>query len=252
MTFCLGMALDEGLVGIADTLITSGRECTHARKLSVYNVEGGSFFVMTSGLRSLRDKTLTYFEDVLEEREEPFRRLFHAVDLFADQLRLVREQDGAALEKAQLGFNLHALIGGQMQGDKTHRLYLLYPQGNWVETGPGTPYQMIGSTGYGKPVLDRALKHHDSMQHAFKVGCLSFDSTRISAADVDFPIDAVLYARGSFRMVQHRFDKGDLAQLSEWWQERMRGAVSSLPSEWMDDLFSKLELADPADEPADE
>ena len=72
----------------------------------------------------------------------------------------------------------------------------------------------------------------------------SFDSTRLSAADVDFPIDVVLYAKDSFRMVQHRFEKEDLAQLGEWWQERMRGSVSSLPSEWMADLFSKLELAD--------
>ena len=75
MTFCLGMTVEEGLLGIADTLITSGRECTHARKLSVYNVRGGSLFVMTSGLRSLRDKTLTYFNEALDQRQEPFQRL---------------------------------------------------------------------------------------------------------------------------------------------------------------------------------
>ncbi len=27
MTFCLGIRVEEGLVGIADTLVTSGSEC---------------------------------------------------------------------------------------------------------------------------------------------------------------------------------------------------------------------------------
>ena len=47
-----------------------------------------------------------------------------------------------------MNFNLHALIGGQMEHDREHKLYLLYPQGNWVEVGAGTPYCIIGETGY--------------------------------------------------------------------------------------------------------
>ena len=50
----------------------------------------------------------------------------------------------------------------------------------------GTPYQIIGSPAYGKPVLDRTLKYGDPLHFALKVGVLAFDSTRISAADVDF------------------------------------------------------------------
>ena len=33
MTFCLGMIVDEGIVGIADTRLTSGNEIISARKL---------------------------------------------------------------------------------------------------------------------------------------------------------------------------------------------------------------------------
>jgi putative proteasome-type protease len=89
-------------------------------------------------------------------------------------------------------------------------------------------------------VLDRTLKYHDSMRFAFKVGCLAFDSTRISAADVDFPIDVVLYVRDSFQIVEHRYQKEDLLELSNWWQERLRRSVNELPSEWLEDAFSKL------------
>jgi putative proteasome-type protease len=83
MTFCLGMRVQEGLVGIADTRVTSGNEVIQARKVSVFHQDGGGMFLMTSGLRSVRDKALTYFDDILAERQEPFDRLFKAVSAFA-------------------------------------------------------------------------------------------------------------------------------------------------------------------------
>lgn len=240
MTFCLGMNLEEGLVGIADTRITSGTECITARKVSVYHDERSALFVMTSGLRSLRDKTVTYFEDALANQPEPLDRVYKAVNLFTQQLRQVSREDKQYLVESGLDFNLHALIGGQMANDSQHRLYLAYPEGNWVTTGIASPYHIIGSTRYGKPVLDRALTHTDTMRHAFKVGCLAFDSTRISSADVGFPIDVVVYRRDSFQIVEHRYREADLSQLSAWWQERIRAGVEELPSSWLEQLFSKV------------
>jgi putative proteasome-type protease len=186
MTYCVAMNVEEGLVGLADSLITSGREKTTQRKVSVYSpLEGGTFFVMTSGLRSVRDKTLTYLEEALADHDPPLERLYQAVNLLAVQVRRVAREDKASLAESGMPFNIHALVGGQMTRDLRQKLYLLYPEGNWVDTGSPTPYHIIGSTGYGKPILDRVLKSGDSMRHAFKVACLSFDSTRISAADVD-------------------------------------------------------------------
>ncbi len=241
MTFCLGASVDEGLLAIADTLITSGREMITARKLTTYQPKGGAMFVMTSGLRSIRDKGLTYFENALAERDEPFDRLFQVVNLFAEQIRQVRREDCEWLTAGGLDFDTHALIGGQMRHDQSHKLYLVYPEGNWVEPSRATPYQVIGSTGYGKPILDRTLKASDSLRHAFKVGCLSFDSTRISAADVDFPIDVALYRKDSFKIVEHRFDKDELEPLSSLWQERIRAAIQGVPNEWDEKIFSKLD-----------
>jgi putative proteasome-type protease len=36
MTFCLGMKLQDGLVAIADTRVTSGSECITARKVTIF------------------------------------------------------------------------------------------------------------------------------------------------------------------------------------------------------------------------
>jgi len=244
MTFCLGMRLNDGLVGIADTRITSGNESITARKTSIFQGEGHAMFLMTSGLRSVRDKALTYFEEILEEQDKPFSRLYQAVNTFAAQIRRVIEEDRGSLENAGFRFDIHSLVGGQMPNDKEPKLYLLYPQGNWVEIGKGTPYQIVGATGYGKPVLDRTLKYQDSLKFALKVGILAFDSTRISATDVDFPVDVVLYAKDTFHMVEHRYEKEDLEVISNWWMERLRGSILDLPSEWIEEIVGKLSAPD--------
>jgi len=242
VTFCLGITVREGLVGIADTRVTSGNEVITARKVAVYQQDQHAMFIMTSGLRSLRDKALTYFEEFMSSNEQPFDRVFKAVNAFAAQVRRVAREDQDALRESGLSFDIYSLVGGQFAKDSQHHLYLLYPQGNWVEIGQGTPYHIIGAAGYGKPVLDRTLKYQDSMRFAFKVGCLAFDSTRISAADVDFPIDVVLYVRDTLKIVEHRYQKEDLLELSTWWQERLRQSVNELPSAWIEDAFSKLAL----------
>jgi putative proteasome-type protease len=199
---------------------------------------------MTSGLRSVRDKSLTYFDEAMEKHGRGFDRLFKALNCYAAQVRRVAEEDGKALEEAGLHFNIHVLMGGQFSGDKEHKLYLLYPQGNWVEVGEGTPYQIIGAAAYGKPVLDRTLKHGDSIPFALKVGSLAFDSTRISAADVDFPVDVVMYRKGSFRMVEKRFSKQDMQENADWWQSRLRDSVNQLSPAWYDGLFEAEHCAD--------
>lgn len=240
MTFCLGIKVEDGLVGLADSLITSGSECITASKVFTYEQERQCMFIMTAGLRSVRDKVLTYFEEVLDERGPSFDRLFKAVNALGEQLRRVAAEDKDALHDSGFNFDFHALIGGQFDRDREHKLYLVYPQANWVEVGSGTPYQIIGAPGYGKPVLDRTLKYADSIAFALKVGCLAFDSTRISAANVDFPVEVVLYQRDTFRLVRQRYEKQDLAETSNWWQEHLRQSVHELQSTWASSLLESL------------
>lgn len=240
MTFCLGISIEEGLVGIADTRVSSGRESLTARKFASYQGPGFSFFIMNSGLRSLRDKLLLYFEDAFTKQSSARERLYKVVDLYAAQVRRLHGEEGKLLIDSDLRFNVHALIGGQMTSDSSHRLFMVYPEGNWVEIGPDTPYQIIGNGGYGKPILERSLKRADSLRYAFKVGILAFDATRLCASDVDFPLDVLLYRRGSGEIMEHRYEREDLAQISRWWQDRMRQAVDELPAEPVQTAFSRL------------
>ncbi len=240
MTFCLGINVQDGLVGIADTRIVAGSECLVAKKIATYAGPGFSFFIMTSGLRSLRDKVLLYFEEEYSHQTASRDRLYRIVNLYAAQVRRLRQEEGAALAQSDLRFNINTLIGGQMSMDSAHRLFLVYPEGNWVEIGSDTPYQIVGNSGYGKPILERSLQHTDPLLYAFKLGVLAFDATRLCASDVDFPLDVVLYKPRSFSIVEHRYQREDLRPISNWWQERMRTAVAELPAQWVESAFSRL------------
>lgn len=240
MTFCVAIKIADGLVGIADTRLTSGSVHTTARKVTVHQNGSHSMFLMTSGLRSVRDKALTYFEEELEQEGTVFNKLYQAVNAFAAQVRRVAAEDKEALEAGGLDFNLFSIIGGQLEKDKEHKLYLLYPQGNWVEVTESSPYVLIGETSYGKPILDRVLRFDSDMETALKVAYLAFDSTRISAVDVGFPIDVVLYRRDSFAIAQHGYDREDLQHLPQWWQDRLRASVEELPNGWVHQALAKL------------
>src|SRR5687767_7718280 len=124
MTYCLGMKIDSGLVAIADTRLTSGTEVTTARKLTVHQMQNHSLFIMTSGLRSVRDKAITYFKEALDEQDQQFDKLYKAVNALGQQIRRVVDEDKAALKEGGLDFNLYAIVGGQLEHDEEHKLYL--------------------------------------------------------------------------------------------------------------------------------
>jgi putative proteasome-type protease len=239
MTYCLGIKVASGLVAIADTRLTSGTEVSTNKKVSVHQLDHHSLFIMTSGLRSVRDKAITYFKEVLEEQDSSFNKLYKAVNAFGAQVRRVAEEDKTSLHEAGLNFNLFSIVGGQLENDDEHKLFLLYPEGNWVEVGQGSPFFIIGNSGYGKPLLYRSLRYDSTLQDALKVGFLSFDSTRVSSNDVDYPIDVIMYEKDAFRIVEHRFEKDDLDYIAKQWSALLKNSVQKLPVEWMEPVFSK-------------
>ena len=50
----------------------------------------------------------------------------------------------------------------------------------------------------------------------------------------------MLYKKDSFNIVEHRFEKKDLEQVSAQWAEELKSALQKLPEEWMEAITSKL------------
>src|ERR1700744_3017843 len=226
MTYCLGIKVKEGLVAIADTLITSGTETAIKKKIFIEQKDNFSLFIMTSGLRSVRDKAVVYFREQLESQE--FNKLYKAANAFGQQIKRVAEEDKVTLEKAGFKFDLNTIIGGQLKDDEEHKLFLFYPEGNWVELGQGAPYVIIGNSGHGKAILNRILDEDSSLKLSLKTGFLSFDSTRVSSNNVDFPIDVAIYRKNSFNLVEKRYEKRDLEYISTQWAEELKTALDNI------------------------
>ena len=240
MTFCLGMKVRDGLLAIADTRITSGTETSIAKKITVYQGSAHSMFILTSGLRSVRDKAITYFQERLLNDGAGIDRMYKAANLLSEEIRRVRAEDEKWLEEGGLAFDLNCIFGGQLEGDDEPRLYLIYAEGNWVEVTAGTPYVIIGDSRYGKPLLDRALNYESPVPDAFRDGLLAFDATRTSATDVDYPIDVVLYRAQSFQMREQRYTREDLQPVQEFWQAALLRAAAEADA-FVAPLFEALD-----------
>lgn len=238
MTYCLGIKTRHGLVALADGRVTSGNQMAAARKLMMFG-EQHRLFVMTSGLRSVRDKVVTYFRrDLAAQPEQMFPTLVDAMTAFAQRLREVAAEDREALQAAELTFNLHAIIGGKLSQDSAPMLFLIYPEGNWIEIDERAPYVSIGSTAYGKPILDRALRYDTDLRDAVKLAYLSFDSTRFSSVDVGYPIDILTYSNHDRTWREAGFEYDDMVEQRQWWNEHITALAARMPDgPWVDGLL---------------
>lgn len=244
MTFCIGIKTKHGIVGLADTRITSGSDTTTSKKLYTVNRRNHSFFIMTSGLRSVRDKAITYFGELIEKEDASFDKMYKAVNGFAYQVKRVAKEDKSSLAESGLNFNLYSIIGGQLEEDKEPKLFMLYPEGNWIEIRQGTPFVIIGNTGFGNPVLRRSLRFDEPLDFALKSAFLAFDATRISSNDVDYPIDTVILENNTYNIVENRFEQQELHHISEYWNNCLKEAINKLPADVLNKAFQHEEIED--------
>lgn len=243
MTYCVAIKVEEGLVALTDGRLTAGTQVTTGRKITLHG-EKHRFFVATSGLRSLRDKTLTYLRREMDKLPEGnYPSMLDAVEAFTRQMRTVAKNDQSALEESDLSFNLYALIGGKLEEDREPHVYLVYPEGNWIELDDRTPYLVIGETPYGKPVLDRALDFKTPIQVALKLAYLSFDSTRASASDVGFPIDILTWTAADERWREAHYIDEDVREQRNWWNDGITRLAREMPDgPWVNDLLPAKQL----------
>jgi putative proteasome-type protease len=237
MTFAVGISVNAGLVALADTRVLRGNDRSKKSKLTVLEHDGRQFFVATSGLRSVTDKTLRRLEDDLAARTAPLHRIHDLASAYGAQLRQVRDEDRDALLEAGLQFNSHAIIGGQLAGDARPELFLVYPEGNWVTSTDDAPYMVIGRSTYGKPTLDLLVRNDTPLLEAAALAYLAFDATRRSSVDVDFPIDLIVFDRPTGTLRSRRCEATDLEPASAYWLAQQRLALDNFPVQLLDPLL---------------
>ena len=227
MTFCVAIKSKTGVVGLSDTRVSSGLGVSTSKKIQTFQNGSHSFFIMSSGLRSIRDKVIHLFEDDLPNQTAD--KLYKVANLVGKAVKQVRSEDLEPLQQSKFFFDAHFIIGGQCEKDSKSSIFLIFPEGNWVEASEESPYTVIGNTGFGKSILRRLLHEGITFDLAIKVAFLSFDATFKNASDVDFPLDFALYKNGTFEIQEFRKTETELKQTAIQWNQMLVDAANDLP-----------------------
>jgi putative proteasome-type protease len=125
--------------------------------------------------------------------------MFDAARVLGAAVRRVYEQDGKALKAAGVDFNASFILGGQIAGGESMRMFLVYSAGNFIEATRETCFFQVGESKYGKPVLDRMISPATGLDEAAKCALVSMDSTLKSNLSVGLPLDLLVYRAGELK-----------------------------------------------------
>jgi putative proteasome-type protease len=239
------MMLDRGLVMMSDTRTNAGVDnISMFRKMTTWEEPGERVLtVMTAGNLATTQALISLLDErskAPEDREPSIfaaPSMFQVAQLIADTLKDVISNHADEGQKADNGFNATVILAGQIKGAPP-RLFLIYPQGNFIEASTDTPFFQIGEAKYGKPILVRAYDPKMSFEEAIKLLLVSFDSTIKANLSVGLPLDVHTYDTDSFKLgVQTRIeaDNAYFQTVSNGWGEALKTALDSLPNYSHDD-----------------
>jgi putative proteasome-type protease len=240
MTYCIGLQLDRGLVFMSDTRTNAGVDnFSTAKKMFHWHVPGERMItVMTAGNLATTQAMISLLRErsvAVEDRDPSIlqeKTMFQVARLVGATLKEViqgsRPSNGPSAEQ----FSASAIVGGQIKGGQP-TIFLIYPEGNFIEITPDTPFFQIGETKYGKPILVRAYDPDMPFEEAVKLLLVSFDSTVKSNLSVGLPFDLQIYEKDSFsqgRILRIDEDDAVYQAISSGWGDALREAFQHLPS----------------------
>jgi putative proteasome-type protease len=240
MTYCVGMMLDAGLVLMSDTRTNSGVDnISTFRKMQSWSVPGERIVsLMTSGNLATTQAVVAKLEERNKARSDRHNTLLQMPTMFAIAEHIgkllretiaERDEDNGPQASGQFGATL--ILAGQIKGMQQH-LYLIYPEGNFIEASFDTPFFQIGETKYGRPIILRGYDRKMSFEDAVKLMMVSFDSTLKANLSVGMPLDLQVVARDTFEPLHEvRITASDpwYRSLSAGWSEALRAALDGLP-----------------------
>ncbi|MBW3097010.1 peptidase [Pseudohoeflea coraliihabitans] len=239
MTYCVGLKLDRGLMFMSDTRTNAGVDnVSSVRKMYSWEKPGDRLITLLSAGNLATTQTVV---SILEEHMKPVDdrspsimdtpSMFATAQLVGETVREVIKTASDGGLQSEAAFSATFILGGQVAGGDT-RMFLIYPEGNFIEATQDNPFFQIGEHKYGKPILVRAFHKDMSFEEATKLLLVSFDSTLTSNLSVGFPLDMQVYRRDALaRGFEKRFlpDDSYYRRISEGWSDALRVAFETLP-----------------------
>jgi putative proteasome-type protease len=231
------MVLEEGLVFASDSRTNAGVDHVSTFcKMTVVETPGqGVIVLLNSGNLATTQQVVSRIKQQAIDAQKPLTShasMFSVAELVGSELRkTIHTAVNEAPEQSDVDFTATFLVGGQVLGEAP-RLFMVYPQGNFIESTTDTPFFQIGESKYGKPILDRVVQPEISMTQAIKCALVSFDSTIKSNLSVGLPIDVALVKTNDLQVTKrHRIDSEDtyFRDLRSRWSQGLRQVFGQLP-----------------------
>jgi putative proteasome-type protease len=233
------MKLDRGLVFMSDTRTNAGVDnISSSRKMFNWSVPGDrSITIMTAGNLATTQAMISLLQErseAVEDRNPGILQqptMFQIARLVGSTLREVIKESAAQGPKSADAFGASVIVGGQVR-DGQPTIFLVYPEGNFIEVTADAPFFQIGETKYGKPILVRAYDPGLDFPEALKLLLVSFDSTVKANISVAPPFDVTIYRKDSLAAAQEmRILYADpiYQSISKGWGDALRSALDQLP-----------------------
>ena len=239
MTYCVGLLLNEGMVLLSDTRTNAGLDnISTYRKMFFFEDPGERVIcILTAGSLSVTQTTLARLKDAIaapdaDETTSIMRAptMLQVAHIIGDTLATVRQEVDDKLTSMHQGVTATLIVAGQRKGGEM-RLFLIYPEGNFIEATDDTPFLQIGEHKYGKPLLDRVMKPSTSLADGQKAVLLSMDSTLRSNLSVGMPLDLCVIERDACAVtMRRRIESGDerFRRMSEAWSKTLRDGFTGI------------------------
>ncbi len=233
MTYCVGLLLNEGVVMLSDTRTNAGLDniATYRKMFTFEAPDDRIIVIMTAGSLSVSQTTIAELHEAIDDPEATAESsillaptMLKVAAIIGDTLAHVRASVEEKLSAMRQSANATMIVAGQRKGGRM-RLFLIYPEGNFIEATEDTPFLQIGEHKYGKPILDRVIRPETSLADGQKAALLSMDSTLRSNLSVGMPLDMAVVPRDALRVTAaRRIEAGDkeFRAMSEAWSGALR------------------------------
>ena len=239
MTYCVGLLLSEGMVLLSDTRTNAGLDnIATYRKMFTFEEPGERVIViLTAGSLSITQTTIARLREAIDEPDaSPADSILLAptmlkvAEIVGNTLASVRHDIEEKMSASKMTASASMIVAGQRAGGAM-RMFLIYPEGNFIEATDDTPFLQIGEHKYGKPILDRVVSRQTSIADAQKAVLLSMDSTLRSNLSVGMPLDLAVIERDACRVTQRRrIEAGDpqFNAMSAAWSNALRESFTKV------------------------
>jgi putative proteasome-type protease len=239
MTYCVGLLLNAGMVLLSDTRTNAGLDniATYRKMFHFENPGERVISIVTAGSLSVTQTTLMRLREAIDAPDASedtsimlAPTMLKMASIIGSTLAAVRLEIDEKLSAMKQGATASMIVAAQRKGGPM-RLFLIYPEGNFIEATEDTPFLQIGEHKYGKPILDRVVKPSTSLLDAEKAVLLSMDSTLRSNLSVGMPLDLAVIEKDDLRVSrQRRIEAGDenFRNMSEAWSKALRDGFTQI------------------------